>query len=129
VFEALAKYATPDDDAIRTIVANSRKVAPDATIEEIVHFIHEKGQTLKSGKIGNPLVYLIVYVPKCLQPGALGAYRAEMRVERERMAEAARCAEVEVQRLHAEWATWLTDPAVSEEEKTWVRQMLSGTPE
>jgi len=77
-------YTTPDDDAIRTIVATSRKIVPDATIEEIVHFIHEKGQTLRSGKIGNPLAHLIVYVPTCFQRGALGAFREEMHVERDR---------------------------------------------
>ena len=125
MYSALAKYATPDDDAIRAIVANSRKAAPDASIEEIVHFIHQKGQTLKNGKIGNPLAYLIVYVPKCFQPGTLGAYRDELRVERERIAAAALRAETELQLLHAEWVAWLDDPAVSEEDKTWVRKMLT----
>ena len=124
MIEALRQYVFPDDDAVRVIITNCRKSAPDASFDEIVHFIHEKGRVLRNGRISNPLAYLIVYVPKCFQGEAFRQYREEQLRAEKRGEAAAAQAEVDLTAMRAEWAGWLDDPAISEEEKEWARRML-----
>jgi hypothetical protein len=118
VLAALATYGTPDGDAVRSIIANSRRAAPDATAGEIVHFIHEKGRAAKGGRIANPLAYLVVYVPKCFEPEILRQHRQQLQAEQARR-------DAELQLLRAEWRRCLTDPAVGEDDKAWARKMLA----
>lgn len=125
VARALSEYAAADDDAVRAIIANSRRMAPDATFDEIVHFIHEKGRVVRSGKIANPLAFLIVYVPKCFQPEMLRMHREKARAELAQRRAAERRAEAEMGRLRDEWLSWLSDPAVSDEDKAWAAKMLA----
>ena len=75
VFEALQDYGPADIDAARRILNSSRTHTPDATVEEVVHFIHEKGRLTQHGRIGNPVAFLIVYVPKCFQGEAIISHR------------------------------------------------------
>lgn len=125
VFEALRCYGPADDDAVRTILAASLRAAADATEDEIVHFIHEKGRATRGGRIANPLAYLIVYVPKCFQPEVLTAYReAQREAARHRKAAEERAA-AEMEQMRQEWQRWLTDPAASDEDKAWARKMLA----
>ncbi|MBL8240377.1 MAG: hypothetical protein JNM66_23350 [Bryobacterales bacterium] len=125
VFAALSEYGAADDDAVRSIIANCRRAAADATFDEIVHFIHEKGKVVRSGKIANPLAFLIVYVPKCFQPEMLRMHRERARAELAQRQAAERRAEAEMARLREEWRSWLSDPAVSEEDKAWAAKMLA----
>lgn len=67
VEQALNYYVRADGDAVRMMIAGARRYAPNATIEEIVYFIHDKGRQARAGKITNPLAYLLVYVPKCFE--------------------------------------------------------------
>ena len=60
VFIALQEFGIPDDDAVSAIIAKCRRNDPAATMEEIVHFIREKGKIARSGKIANPIAFLIV---------------------------------------------------------------------
>lgn len=124
VREALARYGSVDDDAVQKIIAECRKNAADASCEEIAHFIHDKGQVVRSGKIHNPIAFLLVYVPKCFLAEGLHAFRQEQ--SRIRESEAARTRELE------EWHSAealkqqaiLDDPESSEEDKRWARSFF-----
>ena len=125
VAAALSEYGTIDDDAVQKIIADCRRNAPDATSEELVHFIREKGRVIAKGKIDNPIGFLIVYVPKCFIGDTLQHYRDQER----RRSEAA---EQEAAEAHA-WAAEhrrqqeqiLADPDANEEDKQWARRLLS----
>ena len=124
--QALSQYATADGEATRMIAAGARRNAPDATTEEIVHFIHEKGRLARAGKIANPLAYLLVYVPKCFAGESFRRFRHELRQARMMEEAAARQAREDLAHLRGEWQAWLADPRVPEEDKAWARKMLAG---
>lgn len=125
VAEALRQYAAPDDDAIRAIISRCVQVAHDATVAEIVHFIHEKGRAVRGGRITNPLAYLIIYVPKCFQGESFRQHRQHQQSAKEREARAVERAEAELAEMRAQWQAWLDDPTASEEDREWARQMLA----
>lgn len=76
LFEALNRYGPADEQAAKTLLDKCRGNSPDATVGEIVHFIHEKGAQSKARKPKNPIGFLITYVPLCF-PAALQALRQE----------------------------------------------------
>jgi hypothetical protein len=126
VEQALNHYVRADGEAVRMIVAGARRHAPNATIEEIVYFIHDKGRLARAGKITNALAYLLVYVPKCFEGEGLRRFREEVRRSREAEEEAAHQARQELAQLRSQWQAWLSDPTVREEDKLWARKMLAG---
>jgi hypothetical protein len=126
VQQALSQYAAADGEAARMIAAGARRNAPDATTEEIVHFIHEKGRLARAGKMANPLAYLLVYVPKCFAGDSFRRFRQELRQARLMEEAAARQAREDLAQLRGEWQAWLSDPRVPEEDKAWARRMLAG---
>ena len=69
----------PDGAAVRDLVASCRKSAPDATEDEIVHFIHEKGAIAKRNRVSDPVSYLLTSVPEAFAGGDLSRYRAELK--------------------------------------------------
>ena len=108
-----------DDGAVRLIVTGCRQVRPDATEDEIVHFIGVNAQRFrKMPSVENPMGMLIRYLPKCFEGESFERYREAERQRRE--AEAAEQAAFE-----AEQHRILEDPNTSEEEKEWARRMLS----
>ena len=128
VRKALASYGLPDDDAVHHMITQCKKNAPDVEYEEIAHFIHEKGQIIRNGRISNPIGFLLVYVPKCFLGEGLREFREERRRARE--AEEVRRRELD------EWRTAalqtqqeiLNDPNSSEEDKRWARKFLEESP-
>jgi len=125
VEQALNYYVRADGDAVRMMIAGARRYAPNATIEEIVYFIHDKGRQARAGKIANPLAYLLVYVPKCFEGESFLRFREEVRRAREVEEDAGRQAREELAQLRTQWQAWLSDPAVREEDKVWARRMLA----
>lgn len=100
-----------DDDAASDLWRRCRDNAPDARVEEVVHFIH-----LKAGKPGIriPLGFLLTAVPKCFKGDSYRQFRAareqasEARLARDRM-----------------FATEiLKSPEADEEQKEWAREVL-----
>ena len=124
VREALSVYGSPDDDAVRHLISQCRKNAPDAEYDEIAYFIHDKGQVIRKGKISNPIAFLLVYVPKCFLGEGLSEFREKQRQAKE--AEEASQKELHGwyrKELEKQQAT-LQDPNASEEEKRWARKFL-----
>jgi len=125
IHRALTEYGSPDDDAVRHLIGQCKKNAPDADPSEIVHFIHDKGQVIRKGKIFNPVAFLLVYVPKCFLGNGLHEFRQQRRKALE--AEQARQRDLdewhkdEIQKQQA----ILDDPKSSEEDKRWARQFLT----
>ncbi len=72
--EALSEYGTVDDDVPDQLLTACRRKAPDCTGSEVIHFIHEKGKLI-TDRVGNPIGFLLVAVPKCFEPEPLRQYR------------------------------------------------------
>jgi hypothetical protein len=70
---------SPDGAAVQDLVASCRKSAPDATEDEIVHFIHEKGAIAKRNRVSDPVSYLLTSVPEAFAGGDISRYRAELK--------------------------------------------------
>jgi hypothetical protein len=125
VAAVLSEYGTIDDDAVQKILADCSRNAPDATLEEIMHFIREKGRVVANGKIDNPIGFLIVYVPKCFVGDTLKLYREQQRQRREAADREAAEAREWVAEHRRQQEQILADPDASEEDKQWARRFLS----
>jgi hypothetical protein len=123
VSAALRPYGNPDDDAVNSLVDACRSNAPDATAEEIAHFVREKGKLI-TRKIANPVGFLLTAVPKCFVSDSFREYREQR--TRERSQQAAREAEdpQAAERLRKEGEADLANPNISEEEKRLIRRCL-----
>jgi hypothetical protein len=112
IVTALRRYVEDvDDDAAADLWRRCTNGAPDAGMDEVVHFIH-----LKAGKPGIriPLGFLLTAVPKCFKGDSYRQYRAEQ----QRVKEASQTRE----RLFAEEI--LKSPEADEEQKQWAREVL-----
>jgi hypothetical protein len=84
---ALSNYvSTVEQVALEKLVAGCHKEAPDATAEEIIFFIEEKGEVMsrmreRSGdfatvpKVQNPMGFLLRTVPQCFAGEAFRLWR------------------------------------------------------
>jgi hypothetical protein len=128
VREALARFGTPDEEAVDRLIRECRTQAPDCTAEDIAHFIVEKGTlAARIGSIANPIGFLLTAVPRCF---AGDSYRAWCEA-RDRRAAEQKAAE---ERAAAELAAWRRDledmianPDVSEEDRQLARDGLGIT--
>jgi hypothetical protein len=102
VIEALQQIteAPVDQEAAARLIKNCRNEAADCTIEEIVEFAWSKAFLCRSGKIDNPIGFLITQIPKHFQREALQAYREKK--GRELEAAAALAASAEERRRQSE---------------------------
>jgi hypothetical protein len=82
--------ATPvDAEAAARLVRDCSLVAADCTLAEIAEFAWSKATLCRSGKLDNPLGFLIAQLPRLFQPESLRAHRERKRQEREAAAAAA----------------------------------------
>lgn len=97
--------ATPvDQEAADRLIADCRAEAADCTIEEIVEFAWSKAFLCRSGRIENPIGFLITQVPKHFQKEALQAYRDNKRKELETAAVLAARESERLRESEREWA-------------------------
>jgi hypothetical protein len=127
VASVLQKYLAerPDDDGITALVNKCRAVAPDATGEEIAHFVDLKAdQAIRMRSVRNLMGFLLTAVPRALTPAAL----ADLRDCRASQAEAARREEEERQaqfnELVAEQRAVLANPSAPEEDRLFAARFL-----
>ncbi len=141
--------APVDREAGERLIRDCRAEAPDCTVEEILELAWTKAFLCRSGKIENPMGFLITQLPKHFQSEALQAFRDRKRQElesaaliaareeqRRREYEEEIAAMEERQRLRAQVAEkhrleqgidlkiLLSDPAADEVLKEWARRML-----
>lgn len=109
---------TVDDEAADHLITACREHAPDATTEEICHFIAAKGEhVLRRREVRNPVGLLQVAVPKCFQGESFRLYREAEGQKRAQMEAAAAAA-------RAEWNAVLADPHADEDLKQLARRAL-----
>jgi hypothetical protein len=126
LFDALSQYGIADDDVLKRLRAQTYNICPDFTDEELLYFIHSKGQLIRRRNSGitSPIGFLLTSVPKCFVGEAFQLFRKTQTEAREREA-------VERAQREAEFANWrreqqaiIDDPEASEEDKGWARKML-----
>ena len=59
---------------MNSLVNDCRSNAPDATAEEIAHFVREKGKLI-TRKITNPVGFLLTAVPRCFASDSFRQFR------------------------------------------------------
>jgi hypothetical protein len=121
VLNALTQsFGFVDDDAAIRIISESRRRVPDATDDEIAHFITGTANRLRRMTgLNNPIGMLIVQVPKCFEGESFKTYRAVEQQRRE--AEERQNREIAIQVLN--------DDESPTEMKQWAREVLGMLPE
>jgi hypothetical protein len=118
LIEGLRQLADPVDDEAALVLWNQcRKRVPDCTPDEILHFARSKATLFRSGKIQNPVGFLLAAVPKCFEGASFLEFRREQ-------AARAREAEEQAAEMRREFEAILNDPNSSEEDRQFVRRML-----
>jgi hypothetical protein len=126
LFDALSQYGAVDDDVLNRLRAQTQSVCPDFTEEELVHFIHSKGQLIRrrDSSISNPIGFLLTSVPKCFAGEAFQLFRITQRDIRQREAAERAQRNAEFENWRREQQSVLDDPKASEEDKHWARKLL-----
>src|SRR5579872_890012 len=112
IVTVLRRYiADVDDEAAFQLWHRCLNMAPDATPEEIIHFIH-----LKAGKTGirMPLGFLLTAVPKCFVGDSFRQFRQER-------AQTLRSASARDRQFAAEV---LRNPEADDEQRQWASEIL-----
>jgi len=107
-----------DDEAAAVLWHQCRKRAQDCTAEEVLHFARAKAAIFRSGKIQNPIGFLLAAVPKCFEGASFLEFRREQ-------AQRAREAEEQQVQMRREFEAIMNDPNSSEEDRQFVRRMLA----
>jgi hypothetical protein len=156
VRQAMERYCgRVDADAVGNLIASCRECVPDATSEEMVHFIEQKGTLiLKRSKAGNPfdnpLGLLLTAVPKCFDGDFQPWRHSIVEANRARAIKVARIFADQLQRTRnnaiellkmdptdplvaelrpealATARAMLQDPSVDEENRGMVRNLVGG---
>lgn len=123
---ALSRYGIVDDDAIRQLRTSVSSVRPDYTDEELIHFVHAKGQLLQSrqGSISSPIGFLLTSVPKCFTGEAFDLFRKAALQRQAHETAQYEQREAELRQWREEQQRILDDPNSSDEDKRWARQVL-----
>jgi hypothetical protein len=125
--QALADYGQPDDDVAATLLGRCRGLVPDCTVEEVIHFVHQKGALVRqdrSGKIANAMGFLLTAVTRCFQGESFGQYREQERRRREEEQAVREQQQAEIEQWRKEQEAVLADPLASEEDKQFARETL-----
>jgi hypothetical protein len=116
-----AELGTVDDAAARQILESCYRQAPNATNEELEHFVRLTASRVRNMKrIENPIGFLISAVAKNFEGEAFRQFRKAEQQRREQGREVEIAAEARREELRAK----LDDPRTSEEEKTLIRRIL-----
>ncbi len=126
LFQALSQYGIADDDVLTRLRAETRRICPDFTDDELVWFIHSKGQLIHrpNSSISSPIGFLLTSVPKCFAGEAFQLFRKTQRETREREAAERAQQEADLANWRREQQAILDDPAATEEDKKWARKAL-----
>jgi hypothetical protein len=121
VWQALANYGATDDDAVTRLLTGVRTACPDASNAEILHFIAAKGELVlrRNSKVGNPIGFLVVTVPKCFEGESFRQFRQAQAQGRE--------SQIEDTGQRQRCEAILNDPNASEPEKRLALAVLANT--
>ena len=127
LLQALTDYGQPDDDLAQNLLARCCSVAPDCTMAEIIHFVHEKGLLIRqdrTGRITSPMGFLLTAVPKCLTGETFERFRNQERSRREQQQLLQERQQAEIDQWRREQEAILNDPNASEENRLLARRVL-----
>lgn len=68
-----------DDQAVRFLWTECRNRVADCSVTEVIYFTKAKAAVLASGKIQNPIGFLLTAVPKCFEGQSFLAFRRALR--------------------------------------------------
>lgn len=127
VVRALSYFGIADDDVATKLVSACRAQAPDCTLDEIIHFIQQKGWLIRQDRnlrIARPIGFLLAAVPKCFAGEAFRLYREEGRRAREDAETLTFRQQADLEQWTREHEAVLADPKASEEDKRLARDLL-----
>ena len=107
-----------DDEAAAVLWHQCRRRAGDCTPDEILHFARGKAAMFRSGKIQNPVGFLLAVVPKCFEGASFLEFRREQ-------AARAREAEEQMVQMRREFEAILQDPNSSAADRQFVERLLA----
>jgi hypothetical protein len=117
--QSLRQFIDPvDDEAASVLWHQCKKRAEDCTVDEVLHFARAKAALFRTGKIQNPIGFLLAAVPKCFEGASFQEFRREQ-------AQRAHEADEQMAQIRREFEAILNDPASSEEDRQFVRRMLA----
>jgi hypothetical protein len=111
--------------AARRILESCYQQAPDATLEELEHFVRlQASRVRKSKRVENPIGLLSAQIPKCFEGESFRQFREAEKRKREKGREAQLAAEASRQEHVAELRARLDDPNTGPEERTLIARLF-----
>jgi hypothetical protein len=115
-----------DDPSILELIEACRQKAPDASEEEIDHFVRIKADLMqRMGTVKSPMGFLKTSVPRCFEGESFRQFRHAETKRREATALREAAQEEELRRFQDEQRAILNDPKSSEEDRRFARNYLS----
>ena len=121
----LANNIELDSDAIERLWKDCKNRVPDCNVTEILHFSRAKAALFSSGKITNPVGFLLFSVPKCFEGPSFHQYRQEQEQVRRAEEENAKRAEQEMEEVQRQLKEMLNNPMSSEEDRRFAKRLLN----
>jgi hypothetical protein len=115
-----------DDASVHLLIEACRLKTPDATDEEINHFVRIKADLMqRMGTIKSPMGFLKTSVPRCFEGESFRQFRESEARRREAAALREAAQEEEMRRFLEEQRAVLDNPRASEEERRFARHYLA----
>ena len=129
IVAALREYlADVDDASAAALAAACREHTPDATDEEIAHFVRLKADLIqRMGNVKSPMGFLRTAVPRCFEGESFRQFREAEEQRRETASLRQLERESGLRRLREEQRAILEDPASSEEDRRLARGFLENS--
>lgn len=122
----LQRYQTElDSDAIQRLWNECRRRVPDCTAEEVLYFSQAKAMLFSTGKINNPVGFLLFAVPKCFEGHSFEQFRKEQQQARLAELERARRAEQEMQQVRQQLLDMVNDASSSDADRRFAERLLN----
>ena len=114
-----------DDPSILGLIEACRQKAPDATEDEIDHFVRIKADLMqRMGTVKSPMGFLKTSVPRCFEGESFRQFRHAETKRREATALREASQEEELRRFQDEQRAILNNPKASEEDRRFARNYL-----
>jgi hypothetical protein len=126
IVRTLREYLPDVDDAsVVALIEACRQKTPDASEEEINHFVRIKADLMhRMGTVKSPMGFLKASVPRCFEGESFRQFREAEARRREAAALREAAQEEELRRFQEEQRAILNDPKASEEDRKFARRYL-----
>ncbi len=126
IVRTLREYLPDVDDAsVAALIEACREKAPDASDEEMNHFVRLKADLMhRMGTVKSPMGFLKAAVPRCFEGESFRQFREAESKRREAARSREEAQQRELRRFQEEQRAILNDPQSSEEDKRFARNYL-----